>query len=172
MGNHTWCANRIEKDTLDFNEMKSKIISHNKKIISYWSDGKYKTDEEYSNSDRQSINSEMEKANKTIMLIQKNILNKKRKLLKLYSECDDKLFVYKEELYCDNDDYHDLFRTDFDEESHLTSLDETMQYLMDNICVGNTYFSETDNKIITDIIDVNRIKSFWENNPGGIIYFG
>jgi len=39
-------------------------------------------------------------------------------------------------------------------------------------CYGSSYYSKEENKIITEDIDIDRIKMFWNKNNNGLIEFG
>ena len=91
-------------------------------------------------------------------------------LYDIYSEqAGNSSEVINGSLYEDTN-YHDLFRTSYDDEIFLYSLDETLLYIKNNNCCGNTY--NNGKEFVTDPIDFSRIEQFWKNYPEGVIYFG
>lgn len=74
-------------------------------------------------------------------------------------------------IFYEDVDYHDLFRHSDYNAPILYSFEETMSFIEENNCTGISYFNE-DGVFITEKPDIEKIKSFWDENPDGIIEFG
>lgn len=193
MGCHTWCYNEVDMDTIQLSMLKEEILKSTITTIKYIeedilemlngtganhfnnTDDKSNSIKEY-NIDLNSIkehNLDLKYYKNIIQRINSGELDKKRKLLKLYVQTfhGKNFSIFENKLYIKTE-YHDLFRTNYDDETLLHNLDETMDYIKDKKCCGNSYFSEKVGEIITEEININHIKRFWNDNPKGIIEFG
>jgi len=172
MGVHTWFYEKVDLHTLDLDEMKNSIIKMEVNTISYLRE--LIKSEPW---DKQSHLKEIKRIENILKNIRNNKLNRKKKLIKLYITNKTKFFIIKNELY-KTVEYHDIFRTskeideDILDDTVLTNLDNTLQFISDFKCFGQTYFCDKQNKIVTDDIDLERLKEFWVKYPEGVIDFG
>lgn len=154
MGCHTWFYQKLNKTEKEikkeilFNLYESrKLFFKNKKLLSY-------------------INNDIFKI-KTKKLV-------KKELYEIYVNTPQETLktVFKNDLYEKLNDFHDLFRTDNYNSPVLTSIEETLYFIKKNNLKGISYFSEKENKIITEEPNYEKIKYFWNKYPDGIIEFG
>ena len=183
MGCHTWCYRKVDMDTIDMKTMKDEIIKSNIINIEYMRKDLNKI---HKGTFEHEFDSQNEKDNylkdlKSLIKYNENIikrinngeLEKKRKLIKLYVETlhGGEYSVFENTMYMKTD-YHDLFRINYDDETLLHNFEETIDYIKNNKCYGGSYYSEEHDKIITEEINIERIKTFWSENKNGLIEFG
>lgn len=144
----------IPIENLDLEEMKKTILINLKKNIAECKKDK--------------ISSDIIKLNQNLIKnIVKNKMNRKRKLLKLYSEAEtsyNQPKVINNELYeLTNNGYNNIFKTENEKTFVLKNLEETFEFIMKNEVFSSNWF---DNK---EFINVNKLKEYWKENPSGII---
>jgi len=162
MGLHTWCYEKIDLNTLKLSEMKEEIEKHFIEIINIL---KEEIENEEDKEELKILKNDLKFYLNVLLNFDK--LNKKRKILKLYSEISSDLLYYK----------NDMFRIepseDYKEENFvLKNIDDVFNVFKTNVTYGKRYYSEDLNTFIEEGINIELIKEFWSIYKNGIIIFG
>ena len=170
MGCHTWAYEKVDVNIGAISSMHKSILDKLPKEIKELSE--YMSQNVFADWSEEEIafwNSELEHLQESNIKAIEGTLSVEE-LINLYIRESKELDYSNGELLIDVD-YHDMFRTNYTE-AVLQSYEETIDFINNNDCWGLTYLSVIQDKLITDPIDLNEIKEFWDEHPNGLINFG